>query len=98
MECGHDLYYNITYENKNNRKNAINEVFCQKCKLLYDLNEIYFKCKICKSDFKSEAKLYNSFPSLKIQFLAKIFHSITKEEHTGNVPSIDSSIEELKSA
>ena len=30
--------------------------------------------------------------------IAKIFHSITREEHTGNVPSIDSIIEGLKSA
>lgn len=30
--------------------------------------------------------------------VAKIFHSITREEHTGNVPSIDSIIEGLKSA
>ncbi|MBR4918845.1 MAG: phosphomethylpyrimidine synthase ThiC [Bacteroidales bacterium] len=30
--------------------------------------------------------------------VAKIFHSITREEHTGNVPSVDSIIEGLKSA
>ena len=30
--------------------------------------------------------------------VAKIFHSITREEHTGNVPTIDSIIEGLKSA
>ena len=86
LECGHDLYYNIIYENQNERKNTINEVFCLKCKLLYDLNEIYFKCKICKSDFKSEAKLYSSFPSLKIQFLL-IMHSLRKKSFA--VPEIN---------
>ena len=79
LECGHDLYYNITYENKNKRKNTIREVFCLKCKLLYDLNEIYFKCKICKSDFKSEAQIYSSFSFLKIQFLI-IMHSLRKKK------------------
>ena len=78
LECGHDLYYNITYESKTNRKNTITEVFCLKCKLLYDLNEIYFKCKICKSDFKSEAQLYSNFSFLKIQFLL-IMHSLRKK-------------------
>ena len=73
-------------ENQNERKNTINEVFCLKCKLLYDLNEIYFKCKICKSDFKSEAKLYSSFPSLKIQFLL-IMHSLRKKSFA--VPEIN---------
>lgn len=79
LECGHDLYYNITYENKNKRKNTIREVFCLKCKLLYDLNEIYFKCKICKSDFKSEAQIYSSFSFLKMQFLI-IMHSLRKKK------------------
>ena len=46
LECGHDLYYNIFYEKNNKRKNAISEVFCLKCKLLFDLNEVYFNCKI----------------------------------------------------
>ena len=79
LECGYDLYYNITYENNKNRKNSIIEVFCLKCKLLYDLNEIYFKCKICKSDFKSEAQLYSSFSLLKIQFLL-IMHCLRKKK------------------
>ena len=78
LECGHDLYYNITYENKNKKKNSIKEVFCLKCKLLYDLNEIYFKCKICQSDFRSEAQLYNSFSILKVQFLL-IMHCLRKK-------------------
>ena len=78
LECGHDLYYNITYEKTNIKKNTIKEVFCLKCKLLYDLNEIFFKCKICKSDFKSEAQLYTSFSPLKVQFLL-IMHSLRKK-------------------
>ena len=86
LECGHDLYYNITYEDKNDKKNGIKEVFCLKCKLLYDLNEIYFKCKVCKSDFKSDAKLFISFSSLKIQFLL-IMHCLRKKKYA--IPEIN---------
>ena len=86
LECGNDLYYNITYEQKNDRKNTIKEVFCLKCKLLYDLNEIYFKCKICKSDFKSEARLYSSFSFSKIHFLL-IMHCLRKKKFA--IPEIN---------
>ena len=86
LECGNDLYYNITYENNNKRKNAISEVFCLKCKLLYDLNEIFFKCKICNTDFKSQAQIYSSFSTLKIQFLY-IMHTLSKKRFA--VPEIN---------
>ena len=79
LECGQDLYYNINYEKKNNRKNSISEVFCIKCKLLYDLKEIYFKCKVCDSDFKSEAIIYSSFSHLKVEFLL-IMHTLRKKK------------------
>ena len=79
LECGHDLYYNITYDKKNLKKNAISEIFCLKCKLLYDLNEVFFKCKICKKNFKSEAKIFNNFSNLKLQFLL-IMHTLRKKK------------------
>ena len=79
LECGHDLYYNITYDKKNLKKNSITEIFCLKCKLLFDMNEVFFKCKICKNNFKSEAKLYSSFSNLKIQFLL-IMHTLRKKK------------------
>ena len=78
LECRQDLYYNITYEKKSQRKNTIKEVFCLRCKLLYDLNDINFKCKICKSDFKSEAILYSSFSILKKQILLLV-HILKKK-------------------
>ena len=86
LECGHDLYYNIIYEPITNRKNTITEVYCLKCKLLYDLNEIFFKCKVCKSEFKSEAQLYSNFSILKIQFLL-IMHTLRKKINA--VPEIN---------
>ena len=78
LECGQDLYYNITYEKNNHRKNTIKEVFCLKCKFLYDMNDIYFDCKICKSEFKSEAILHNNFSQLKEQFLLLV-HTFQKK-------------------
>ena len=80
LECGHDLYYNITYEKNNHRKNTIKEIFCLKCKLLYDMNDIYFDCKICKNEFKSEAILYNNFSVQKEQFLLLV-HTFQKKKY-----------------
>ena len=79
LECGHDLYYSICYEKKNFKKDAIFEVFCLKCKLSYDLNDVFFRCKICKSNFKSEAKIDNNFSFLKIKFLL-IMHTLRKKK------------------
>ena len=72
LECGQDLYYNINFEENKKRKNALKEIFCIKCKLIYNMNDIYFNCKICKKDFKSEAVFYNSFSLMRQQVLLMI--------------------------
>ena len=69
LECGQDLYYNINCEENKNGANAIKEIFCIKCKFLYNINDIYFNCKICKNNFKSEAVFYNSFSPIRQQVL-----------------------------
>ena len=79
LECGHDLYYNIEYDKKNNKKHDINEIFCLKCKLLYDLNEVYFECKVCKKKFKSKAEIRNEFSKIKTRFLL-IMHTLRKKK------------------
>ena len=79
LECGHDLYYNIEYDQKNTKKNGIFEIFCLKCKLLYDLNEVFFECKICKKKFKSKAEIHNEFSKLKTNFLL-IMHTLRKKK------------------
>ena len=76
LECHNDLYYNISYD----KINKINEIFCLKCKLLFDLNEILFKCKICQKDFKAEAQLYSHFSNLKTQFFI-ITHTLIKKNY-----------------
>ena len=80
LECGHDLYYNIAYDKNNLKKNGISEIFCLKCKLLFDMNEVFFRCKKCNKNFKSEAKIYNNFSNLKNQFLL-IMHSLRKKKY-----------------
>ena len=80
LECGHDLYYNIAYDKNNLKKNGISEIFCLKCKLLFDMNEVLFRCKKCNKNFKSEAKIYNNFSNLKNQFLL-IMHSLRKKKY-----------------
>ena len=80
LECGHDLYYNIAYDKNNLKKNGISEIFCLKCKLLFDMNEVFFRCKKCHKNFKSEAKIYNNFSNLKNQFLL-IMHSLRKKKY-----------------
>ena len=72
LECGQDLYYNINCEENKNGTNALKEIFCLKCKFLYNINDAYFTCKICKNNFKSEAVFYNSFSLIKQQILLMI--------------------------
>ena len=72
LECGQDLYYNINCEENKNGANAIKELFCLKCKFLYNINNVYFTCKRCKIHFKSEAVLYTSFSPQKQQVLLMI--------------------------
>ena len=69
LECGNDLYYDIMCDENKIRRNTIKEIFCLKCKYLYNMNEVYFTCKICKNDFKSEAVFYNNFSLTKQQIL-----------------------------
>ena len=80
IECGNDLYYDIMCDENKIRRNTIKEIFCLKCKYLYSMNEVYFTCKICKNDFKSEAVFYNNFSLLKQQMLLLV-HILYKAKH-----------------
>ena len=68
-KCKSDLYVDINLE-KN--KGKINEVFCKNCKSFYDVKNINNICSNCKSIFKSDIKIYNYFPSIKIDLITVI--------------------------
>ena len=71
-KCKSDLYLDI---NSNKNRNKINEVFCKKCKNIYDVNEINNICFNCKTNFKSKLKIYNFFSQTKIDLLT-VIHSL----------------------
>ena len=77
LECGDTLYYNISLNNNIN-KNQIREVYCLKCKYIYDLKEIFFKCKICDANFKANAQIYPEFPTGQSNLLLLI-HTLKKQ-------------------
>ena len=71
-KCKSCLFVDI---NSNKNKIKINEIFCKKCKIVYDVKEINSICLNCKCNFKSDAKIYNYFPLIKIELLI-IIHSL----------------------
>ena len=71
-KCKNDLYLDI---NSSKNKNKINEIFCKKCKIIYDVNKINHICNNCKCDFKSKAKIFNFFPQVKVDLLT-VIHSL----------------------
>ena len=68
-KCKSDLYVDINLE-KN--KGKINEVFCKNCKSVYDVKNINNICSNCKNTFKSDIKIYNFFPSIKIDLITVV--------------------------
>ena len=68
-KCKSDLYVDIHLD-KNRGK--INEVFCEKCKSTYNSTNINNICLNCKSNFKSDIKIYNFFPSIKIDLITVV--------------------------
>ena len=67
-KCKSDLYLDIN-------TNKIKEIFCKKCKIIYDINKINNICFNCKFNFKSKIKIHNYFPSMKIDLLT-IIHTL----------------------
>ena len=68
LDCGSDLYYNITRK-KNDEENRIIDIYCIKCKLIFDTKKIYFKCKVCGDNFRCEPQIYRNFSSNKKNLL-----------------------------
>ena len=80
LECGNDLYYDIMCEENKIRRNTVKEIFCLKCKFLYNMDEVSFTCKICKEDFNSEAVFYNNFSLIRQQILLLV-NTLHKGKH-----------------
>ena len=76
-QCKNDLYADI---NSDKNKNTINEIFCQNCKYIYDTNKMTFVCFNCNCSFKSNIKIYNYFPPIKIDLLCAI-HSLNTNKY-----------------
>ena len=81
LNCGNDLYYDINNTKKNEISHKrIIDIYCIKCKLIFDTIKIYFPCKICGKNFKSEPQIYRNFSSHK-KFMFLLIHSFIKEKY-----------------
>ena len=76
LNCGEDLYYNIT-KIKDGEQKGIRDIYCIKCKLIFDTKNIYFKCKICGDNFKCEPQIFRNFSSIK-KYLLLLVHTFCK--------------------
>ena len=77
LNCENDLYYNININTKGKEEKGIKDIFCIKCKLIFDTKEIFFTCKICGENFKAEPQIYRNFPSIK-KYLLLLIHTFRK--------------------
>ena len=81
LNCGNDLYYDINNTKKYEiEQKRIIDIYCIKCKLIFDTTKIYFKCKICGKNFKNEPQIYKNFSSHK-KFMLLLIHSFIKEKY-----------------
>jgi len=76
LSCGDDLYYNINKKKPEEQK-GIRDIYCIKCKLIFDTKKIFFKCKICGVNFKCEPQIYRNFSSIK-KYLLLLVHTFRK--------------------
>ncbi|MBQ2131066.1 MAG: hypothetical protein II431_06970, partial [Prevotella sp.] len=81
LNCGDDLYYNINNVNLNLKNSqelrGMRDIFCIKCKLIFDTKEIFFTCRICGENFKAEPQIFKNFPSIK-KYLLLLVHTFRK--------------------
>ena len=68
LKCSNNLYFRFIYNNPK-IEDSINTIYCIKCKLKYNLKDVFFKCKICLKNFKCEARIFRDFPQKKKKLL-----------------------------
>ena len=78
LKCSNNLYYRLIINNPKNEE-SINTIYCIKCKLKYNLKDVFFKCKICLNNFKCQAKIYRDFPNKKKKLLF-IIHTLLRNK------------------
>ena len=89
LNCGNELYYDINHIKKDEiTQKRIIDIYCIKCKLIFDTTKIYFPCKICGKNFKAQPQIYQNFSSSK-KFLFILIHSFRKRKYA--LPSQNSS-------
>ena len=79
LKCSNNLYFRLT-QNNQAKENNINIIYCIKCKLKYSVKDVFFKCKICLTNFKAEAKLYRDFTS-KNKKLLFVIHTLLRNKN-----------------
>ena len=79
LKCSNNLYFRFIQDNQKNEDN-INTIYCIKCKLKYNLKDVFFKCKICLKNFKCEARIYRDFPKKKKKLLFLI-HTLLRNKN-----------------
>ncbi len=85
VKCSNNLYFRLM-QNNPKIEDSIKTIYCIKCKLKYNLKEVYFKCKICLSNFKCEARIYRDFPAKKKKLLFLI-HTLLRNKNA--LPNFD---------
>ena len=79
IKCSNYLYFRLNLNNQKN-EDCINTIYCIKCKLKYNLKDVYFKCKICLSNFKCQARIFRDFPNKKKNLLFLI-HTLLRNKN-----------------
>ena len=79
LKCSNNLYFRLSQHNSI-KENNINIIYCIKCKLKYNIQEAFFKCKICLKNFKGEAKLFRGFSKKKKNILFLI-HALLRNKN-----------------
>ena len=75
-QCEKVLYVDI---NSFNNLDKIEEVICINCNLIFDVTLFNYKCKKCGKNFKSDAKIFNSFCGKKNDLICKV-HTLSNKK------------------
>ena len=88
LKCSNNLYFRLIQNNPKNEDN-IDIIYCIKCKLKYNLKDVYFKCKVCLKNFKCLAKIYRDFTKKKKQLLFLIHTLLRNKNALPNISLCD---------